>query len=166
VLSVVRPVGWTLSSYLLARDRPRLVAALAGFKLVAVVVLLLTLGRLGPLWSCVAVGIAFGLHALASMVAVQLSDGIGVAELAMRCGAPLVACTPMVAAAAGVRRAFADGGMRSNATLLLAQIGAGAVVYAASALVLARATSLDFVAVVTSALRRRTARSAPESSAE
>jgi PST family polysaccharide transporter len=166
VLSVVRPIGWTLSSYLLARDRPRLDAVLEVFKLVAVVLLLLTLGRLGPLWSCVAVGLAFALHAVASMVAVYLSDGIGVVDLASRCGGPLAACVPMVAAAAGVRHGFDVAGLRSNAALLVAQIGAGAIVYAASALVLARATSLDFIAVVTSALRRRTARSAPASCAE
>jgi lipopolysaccharide exporter len=76
VLSVVRPVGWTLSSYLVAQDRPRVDAALEVLKFASLVGLLLTLGRASPLWACSAVGFAFGMHALASMLVVQVMDGI------------------------------------------------------------------------------------------
>ena len=48
VLGVVRPLGWTISSYLLACGSPRLDAALELIKLASLVTLLLTLGRLGP----------------------------------------------------------------------------------------------------------------------
>jgi PST family polysaccharide transporter len=163
-LSVLRPIGWTISSYLLARDRPRLDAALEVFKLLAVVALLLTMGRPGPLWACAAVGVAFAVHSVASMVVVRITDGIGVADLASRCGGPLAACVPMVVAVVGIRQALGGAGQNSCLALLAAQITAGSVVYAASALVLARSTSRDLISVVTSALRRRTARSAPASS--
>jgi PST family polysaccharide transporter len=165
-LSVLRPIGWTISSYLLARDRPRLDAALEIFKLVAVVVLLLTMGRLGPLSACAAVGLAFALHAFASMVVVRTMDGIGVAELASRCVGPLAACVPMVVAVLGLGEALAGAGVRSCGAVLVAQIVTGAVVYPPAALVLAHSTSRDLLAVITSALRRRTAPSAPASFAE
>jgi PST family polysaccharide transporter len=165
VLSVVRPLGWTISAYLLARDRPRQDAALEVLKLLAVIVSVLTLGRLGPLWACAAVGVAFALHALASMVVVQLVDGVTGVDLAARCGGPLVACAPMVAAVLGTRIGLAGVGIDSAALQLVAEIAVGAFVYPLAALLVARATALDFIAVATSALHRRTARSARATSA-
>jgi PST family polysaccharide transporter len=160
VLSVVRPVGWTISSYLLSRDRPRQDAALEVLKVAAVIVSLLTIGRSGPLWACAAVGCAFALHALASMVVVKLADGLAVAELASRCGGPLAACIPMVAAVLAARAGTSAVGVSSAAVRLAAEIAAGALAYPPAALLLARTTSLDFIAVATSALRRRTTPSA------
>jgi PST family polysaccharide transporter len=164
-LSVVRPVGWTISSYLLARDRPRQDAALEVLKVTAVVVALLTIGRAGPLWSCAAVGFAFALHALASMVVVELADGVTVAELAARCGGPLAACAPMVAAVLAVRVGLSGAGVTSPVAQLAMQIAAGALAYPPAALLLARTTALDLVSVATSALHRRTAPSARATSA-
>ena len=106
VLSVVRPVGWTIASYLLAQDRPRIDAALEVLKLASLVGLLLTLGRAGPLWACSAVGIAFALHALASMVVVQVMDGIRVTAFLRRTAPPLLACVPMVVAVLAARHAM------------------------------------------------------------
>ncbi len=165
VLSVLRPIGWTISTYLLAQNRPRLDASLELLKLAAVVALLLTLGRLGPLWACAAVGLAFGAHALASMVVIQITDGVAVAAIASRCGGPLAACVPLVAAVLGVRLLLRDGGSRSDATVLVAQIATGLVAYPAAAWVLARSASRDFLGVVTSALRRRKGPSVPATSA-
>jgi len=165
-LSVLRPIGWTISAYLLARDRPRIDAALEVLKLAAVVVLLLTLGRLGPLSACAAVGLAFALHALASLVVVQIVEGIALAELCARCGAPLAACLPLVIAVLGTRLVLESAGLHSYPALLVAQIAAGAVTYPVAALVLARPLSLDFVSVLTSALRRRTAPSVRATSGE
>jgi PST family polysaccharide transporter len=165
ILSVVRPVGWTISSYLLARDRPRVDAGLEILKVAALVILLLTLGRLGPLWACAAVGLAFALHAIASMAVVQATDGVTVSALAARCAAPLAACVPMIAAVAAARAGLEHAGVTRAGIVLAAQIFAGAVSYPAAALVLARSTSLDLIAVVTSALRRRTAPSLRATSA-
>ncbi len=146
-MSIVRPVGWTISSYLLARDNPRLDAALEVLKLVSLVVLLLTLGRAGPLWACVAVGLAFTVHAAASMVVLQALDGVAVSELAAKCVPPLAACVPMVASVLATRLTLAGAGMRFGAASLVAEILAGVAVYTASAVVVARSASLDLISL-------------------
>jgi lipopolysaccharide exporter len=147
-LSVVRPVGWTISSYLLARDRSRLDAGLEVLKLVSLVILLLTLGRSGPLWACVAVGLAFAVHAVASMVAVQVLDGVGMAAIAARCAAPLAACVPMVLAVLSFRIGLERAGVRSGGVALVGEIAIGAAVYASSAMVIARSASADFLSLL------------------
>ena len=147
-MSVVRPVGWTISSYLLARDNPRLDAALEVLKLVSLVVLLLTLGRSGPLWACVAVGLAFAVHAAASMAVLQAIDGVAVAALAAKCGPPLAACVPMVAFVVATRSALAGVGIHSSAVSVIAEIAAGAMAYAVSAAVIARPASADLLGLV------------------
>jgi lipopolysaccharide exporter len=163
VLSVARPVGWTISSFLLAQDRPRLDAALEIFKLVALVALLLTLGRGGPLRACVAVGIAFGLHALLSMVAVQVMDGVTVGALAARCAHPLVACVPMAASVLLARQAVDAAGWGIRGVGLSVEIIVGALTYVAAALVLARAASRDILTLVRGALQgRETRKESPE----
>jgi PST family polysaccharide transporter len=163
-LSVLRPIGWTVSAYLLAKNRPRIDAALEMFKLSALVLFLLTLGRTGPLWACAAVGLAFAVHSLASMIVVHVTDNVGVARLALRCAGPLLACVPMAAAVIDVRHFFDHRGASFAVVSLVAQIVVGALVYPAAALMLAPAASSDLISVVTSALRRRRGPSLRETS--
>jgi PST family polysaccharide transporter len=144
-LSIVRPSGWTISSYLLARDQPRLDAKLEVLKLAAVVVLLLTLGRLGPVWACVAVGVAFAAHTLASMIAVQMLDGIRVRALAMQCAPALAACVPMLAAVVAVQRLESWEHVRAPGVRLVVEIATGAATYPVAALLLAREQALDLL---------------------
>jgi PST family polysaccharide transporter len=157
ILSIARPVGWTISSYLLARNRPRIDAVLEILKVAALVVLLVTVGRLGPLWACTAVGFAFVLHAFASMVVVQALDGVTVASLAARCGAPFVACALMAAAVVATRAGLDYAGVVRPGVVVLAEIAVGAMAYPLAAFAVARSTAIDFLAVVTTALRRRRA---------
>jgi PST family polysaccharide transporter len=165
VLSVVRPVGWTISSYLLARDRPRLDALLEVFKVGALVVLLLTIGPRGPLWACAAVGAAFALHALASMAAVDWLDGIRVWALALRCVGPLIACMPMAAAVVGVRLLARGLGPHASGKLLVLEVATGALTYPMAALLLARPVAADMVALLRRVLRDRAARTVTPQSA-
>jgi PST family polysaccharide transporter len=143
VLSVVRPIGWVVSSYQLACDRPRLDAALELGKLAAVVLLLLTLGRVGPLWACTSVGLAFALHALASMVAVRSLDGVGIVALGAQCVRPLVACVPMAAVVLLVRAA-----VRPAGAAVACEIAAGAGAYVLSALLFAPGPTRELVELV------------------
>jgi lipopolysaccharide exporter len=55
-LSVTRPVGWTVASYLQALRRPGLILWLELLKLVCLMGGIVTFGRLSPLWTCGAVG--------------------------------------------------------------------------------------------------------------
>ncbi|HXX68221.1 MAG TPA: oligosaccharide flippase family protein [Polyangiaceae bacterium] len=162
VLSVVRPIGWTISSYLMAQDRPRIDAVLEVGKLVGLIALLLTMGRLGPLWTCGAVGIAFGLHALASMWVVQAIDGISAVRLAARCAAPLLACVPMVVAVLAVRIALAHAVSAPRGVGLFAEIVAGALAYGLSVMLLARPLARE----VLDLLRRATQRGLVDQPAE
>jgi PST family polysaccharide transporter len=156
-LGVARPLGWTVGSYLLAQGRPRTAAALEVLKLAAVVVLLLALGRRGPLWACAAVGLGFGLHAGASVVAVELFDGVPVGALLGRCAGPLVACAPMVGAVLAARHL--GGGV-------LAEIAAGAAAYALLAPVFARSTFLDAVSLARAFYQRPSSTERTVSSSE
>lgn len=146
-LSVVRPVGWTISSYLLARDKPQVDAKLEWFKLLTLVALLLTLGRIGPVWACAAVGIAFGAHAVASMAAVKGIDGVGMRALVARCAPALAACVPMLAAVIAVQTLESWAGMRPAGARLAVEISVGAVTYPVAALLLARGQALDLLAL-------------------
>jgi PST family polysaccharide transporter len=152
-MAVARPIGWTISSYLLAWGRPRAEAALEGMKLVAVVVFILTIGRLGPLWACVAVGVAFAAHALASMAVVQAFDGIRVTMLVARCAPPLAACAPMVLAVVAARLALAHSGVDVRGIGLAVEIAVGAVAYVGAAFVFARAPAQDFLQLVRRAMK-------------
>jgi PST family polysaccharide transporter len=164
VLSVVRPVGWTISAYLLAQDRPGLDAALEGGKLAALVALLLTMGRPGPLSACAAVGVAFALHAVASMAVVEVLDGVTMSTLLGRCAPPLAACCAMFAVVVAtrevLRRAAGAVGAAHPAFVLAAQVGLGAATYVVAALILARSTSLDLYGLLQRAMRERSVRHA------
>jgi PST family polysaccharide transporter len=157
VLGVARPVGWTISSYLLARDSPRLDAALEVLKFCSLVTLLLTLGRAGPLWACVAVGLAFVIHSLASILVVHALDGVTVSALAAKCGPPLAACVPMVAVIILIGLVLLRLPACPSALVLALQIAVGALVYAAAALLLARAASQDLLGLLRHMCRARLA---------
>jgi PST family polysaccharide transporter len=152
-LSVTRPVGWLVASYLQARERPRLILGLEGFKVVALVLLIVTIGRLGPLWTCAAVGIAFGAHALASLWVIRRIDGLGLGR-SLGCLFPaFAACGPMVAAVFGIRRVLVLSGATAPLVSLGFEILAGAIAYVGAALIFARGDSHDLITRVLDAVR-------------
>jgi lipopolysaccharide exporter len=156
-LSITRPVGWLVESYLQARRLPRLILGLEGFKLVALVLFIVTLGRRSPLWTCVAVGLAFGGHALASLWLVRKVDGISLRRSLGALGPPLLACAPMVVAVLAARHGFAATSVAMGRPVLrlLAEVAAGAGGYLAGATAFARNPSRDLVARVVDAVRAR-----------
>jgi PST family polysaccharide transporter len=76
MLSVLRPLGWLVGSYLQAVQRTRVVLLLEAIKSLAIVVLVLALGQLGLLWACAGVGVAYGAHAVGSVWVVKRDDRI------------------------------------------------------------------------------------------
>ncbi len=154
-LSITRPIGWTISAYLQARDRPRLVMALECFKLVALVGSIVALGSKGPLWTCAAVGVAFGLHALGSLWVVNLLDGIPFWRMIWRLIPPLAACVPLVAAVIAVRTGMVRIGHFHKSVRLAAEVSAGALAYVIGALLIARRASTEFLGLLRHALQRR-----------
>jgi lipopolysaccharide exporter len=153
-LSITRPIGWTVASYLQAQRLTKTVMLLEILKAVAVVVSVLTLGRLGVLWACGAVGIAFALHTFASLWAVERCDGLPLRRSLAYLAGPLAACVPMTLAVLGARNLGATLGA-GPLLLLTAETAAGAIAYLAAALLFARGASRDLVVRVLDAVRAR-----------
>ena len=109
-LSVARPFGFTVSSYLQASNRPRAAMWLFLSKVVLLVACIVGFGQLGPLWACAGVGVAFALQSLMALGFVAKVDGIALGALVWRTVPPLVACVPMAAAVTATRLAIARAG--------------------------------------------------------
>jgi PST family polysaccharide transporter len=151
-LSVTRPVGWTVESYLQALGRARRLMALEAGKAALVVLALVTLGRQSALWACAAVGVAFAAHALAALWQVRSVDGIAWRKSLGALAGPLVACVPLVLAVLAVRHVSGDA---PGAVRLLGECVAGGVAYVAAAHVVARSAVDELVWRVRDALGRR-----------
>jgi hypothetical protein len=156
-LSVTRPIGWTVESYLQARRMPRTILGLEFFKLVVILLALLTLGRIGPLWACSAVGLAFAAHAFASLVVVRRIDGIPLRRMLNNLGPVLAACALMVVAVLGTRWLVASWGGVPILVRLVLEILVGALSYPMALWLVARDDSRELVARLTDALTPRAA---------
>jgi PST family polysaccharide transporter len=152
-LSVARPVGWTVASYLQARQVPRSIFWLEGLKLSLLVGFIVTVGRQSPLWTCAAVGFAFGGHALASLAVVRRLDGISLRRSVGGLLPALAACVLMSAAVLAVRAGLAHAPPLRPAVRLVVEVTVGAVAYAVAALVLAPRVSRELLDKLRFALR-------------
>jgi PST family polysaccharide transporter len=148
-------VGWTVASYLQARERPKSIFWLEALKLVLLVGGIVTFGRISPLWTCVAVGVSFGAHALASLWVVHRLEGISVRPLLGSLIPALGACLVMVGAVLLVRSAVGGVGAIAPALELSLEVLAGALAYSLAALGLARETSRDLWLKLRDAIRPR-----------
>jgi PST family polysaccharide transporter len=158
VLSVTRPIGWNVATYLQARNRPRHVMLMEGLKVIALLSFMLTLGRLSLLWMCGAAGVAFTAHALLSLAYVHRYEGVPFLPMLARIGSPLLACIPMALAVLGARAGLGALGLRNAWLLLGAEIVVGAIVFIPSAFVLAPGITRDFVGLAREQLARRRGR--------
>lgn len=154
-LSVARPVGWIIASYLQAQHRARSIMALEIFKVVAILAGMVALGQLGPLWACTAVGVGFAAHALASVFLVRRFDGIKARHLLLPLLPPFIACIPMVGGVLGVRWLLATLGVGIPAVRLAAELITGAVVYVPAAFIFAPAPAHELLGLIRRVLDRR-----------
>lgn len=153
VLSVVRPLGWLLSSYLLAGARTGQIFALQAIKALGIVGFIALLSPMGELAACAAVGLAFGAHALAAALLVRRADNISPTDLIGPMLRPLLACVPLAAAVWGVRYLVPSD---LNALLRLGlEIGAGAAAYVATAFWVARNHASELIRLARGALSKR-----------
>ncbi len=165
VLSAMRPIGWIGSSYLQVENRPRAIMMLESVKAVAVVLTMHLFASKAPrsiasgeAWACVAVGLVFGLNALAYMAVLRKTDGLSLRAQLAALGPPVLACAPMVLVVSGLEHLLA-GSMPAGARLLI-EVTAGALAFVPSALILAPSTAREFLSLVGTALSRRRAASA------
>ena len=152
-LSVTRPIGWTVESYLQAREKPRLILGLEAFKVFAMVVLLATIGRWSPLWICGAVGVAFAAHAFACLWVVGKIDGLPLLRSLGSLWPALAASAPMVGAVFVARQALRVSGVVNPLECLSVEVLAGVAGYVLGALVVAGRTSHELVSCVVDAMR-------------
>jgi lipopolysaccharide exporter len=152
ILSAPRPLAQIVLSYFYACQRPRVVMWLECISLAAIVVSISTVGRIGILWTCGAVGTVFVGRTLATMWTANRLDGIRMSSFLVPLIRPLIACGGMVAAVLAVRPALHG---LSPAARLIAEVAVGATVYVALALVVARSASRELIRLVVSALSRR-----------
>jgi lipopolysaccharide exporter len=143
--TVFRPVGWTISSFLIGSGRPRTVMILEVAKVALLLGSIIALSPLGELWACGAVGVAFGLHALGSVFVVRTTHGISAAALILGVLGPLLACGPMVGAVFGARALLHSIGVQQGVVSLVVEVVTGALVYVPAAFVFAPATARNFV---------------------
>lgn len=154
-LSVARPVGWIVESYLQADKRTRAVMLLEIGKTVGLLAAIAVLGRSGPLVACGAVGVAFGAHAAACLWVLRASDGVPWSRTLSAFVGPLLASLPMVGAVLGTGALLERAGLGGPLVALLAEVSAGAVGYGVGVALFARAAARDLVGLVRGALGRR-----------
>jgi PST family polysaccharide transporter len=141
-LSVSRPITCALSAYLEAHGLTGRLFALELANLILLLGGMRLLAPLGLTWSAAAVGIAFGLYALAG-IAFVARRGLSLRRLAYGFARPLAACGAMTVAVFAVRMAIA--GRVTLGAQLAAEIIAGALAYIAVILVVARDDARDLI---------------------
>jgi lipopolysaccharide exporter len=175
VLSVFRPIGWTGSSYLQVKDRPRHIMALEIFRTILLLTLIVVFQNLyrgvnfiglpqvsdvlrleshASLWACAAVGIAFAMDSIAYMWVIKGVDGIPLREQILPLLPPIVACLPMALSVIGVRHLI-EGVALPNGVKLAIETLVGAIVFIPSAFVFAPASARDLIKLLKHALLRR-----------
>jgi PST family polysaccharide transporter len=154
-LGVTRPIGWVVSSYLQVYGRTRSIMVLEWLKVLAILAGIRALGALaGDVVACAGVGVAFGLHAAASMAFARRVSDVSYLTLVRPLVRPLLACAPLVAAILAVRYGLARFEHLPRGTRLGAEVIAGGVAFVLSALVIAPRASRDFLDLARGALRR------------
>ncbi|MGE0545960.1 MAG: oligosaccharide flippase family protein [Kofleriaceae bacterium] len=152
-LSVFRPITWVMSAYLEAESKTNRLMFLELIKIVLLLVGIAVLQRFGLRAAAGAVGVAFGLTAIAG-ISVVVREGASWTRLFVGFFQPLVACGVMAVAVFGVEYALAQGGIDHPAIRLVVGIIVGAVTYVSVALVVCRSTAKDLLQLLKKALKR------------
>jgi PST family polysaccharide transporter len=159
-LSVVRPIGWVVSSYLQAQERNKPLMYLEMLKIVTLLGGMLALSPFGAHAAAGAVGAAFAINAVLGVWLV-LQNGPRPRVLIEGFLRPLFAAGAMAAAVLAVRFGLQELGVEQVGMLLVAEIVVGAIVYVGVALVVCRDTARDLLSVVRQVRSRRSGADAP-----
>jgi lipopolysaccharide exporter len=158
MLSVARPIGWTIGAYLQTTQRSRVVMWLSALRIIALLAAVAGLGRaFGPMGACAGVGVAFSLHALASAGFIAWQDGIAASALLSAVARPLLACGVLVLGVLGARAGISALGVSVRGVGLMAEIVAGALGYVVGAFLFAGALTRDILRLARELLRKRSA---------
>jgi lipopolysaccharide exporter len=153
-LSVFRPITWVLSAYMESEQKT---GRLMFLELAKVAFIIIGIGVMAPYGLRVAagaIGIAFGLTAIAG-IAMVVRHGASPARLAAGFLRPLLACAVMAAAVWLTGRGLEAVGVEHPSIYVIVQIVVGAIAYVGAALVFARETSKDLLQLLAKALKKR-----------
>ena len=152
-LSVFRPITWVLSAYMESEQKTGRLMFLELGKVVLLIAGIGVLSRWGLRASAAAVGVAFGLTALAG-VAMVVRHGPSPTKLAAAFLQPLAACAVMASAVWLVHKGLVASGASHPAIFVVVEIIVGALAYVGAALVLCRETAIDLLGLLKKALKR------------
>jgi lipopolysaccharide exporter len=152
-LSVFRPITWVLSAYMEAEQKTNRLMVLEIAKIVILLIGIKLLAPYGLRVAASAVGIAFGVTAIAG-VAIVAREGCSLTRLAIGFLQPLAACAVMAIAVYATDRGLSAVGIANPVAHLIVDILVGAIAYVIAALVLARETSKDLLTLLARALRK------------
>jgi lipopolysaccharide exporter len=158
-VSVTRPLTYQAGAYLLTVGSPRIPLIIDCVKLVLLFSLMMTLARIGQLWACIAVGVAFGTALLIMWFVVARKSNHRVWDFVAECLPAFFACGVMTAGVLAARWAFARTGIHVRGVGLALEIFAGGVTYVGALPLVARKSTAKLIAMVKQAYRTR-ARSA------
>lgn len=105
-ISVARPIAGLVNSYLQTQNRPWVVLKLEWGLVAMLLVSIATIGQWGPLWVCAAAAASAAVIALASLFAVNRTDGVSIKRIAGVLWGPSAACAAMTVVVIGWRHAI------------------------------------------------------------
>lgn len=155
IMSVTRPVSWTLASYLKAIRLPRPVMWIEILAVAALLGSVFTIGRLGPLWTCTAVGLAFIAQVLVQFGYVAKREQIPLRTMLLSVWGPLSACAIMAGCVFVARYSLDTPSWSSKLLALSVEVGVGASSYLVAVAVVAQGPARELIQRVRDALRRR-----------
>jgi len=155
LLSLVRPIGRSLNSYLQAVDAPRAVMLLEILKGGLVLGLIFMTGSLGPRWAAAAVVVGFTGHGVASAWAAHVCDEVSFGAMLATVPRPTLATAPMVGAIVLVHYMLAGTTIAGGVLALIIEIAVGGIVFVPSAFIIAPTAAKDLWGVFRRALSSR-----------
>ena len=155
VLSVFRPITWVLSAYFEANSRTAQLMWLEVAKLAMLLAGIYFMAPLGLRYSASAVGVAYGINAIAGVWMVS-REGVSGWKLLVGFAQPLAACAFMAGAVIGIDYALRNLlGVQNPVALLVPEIIIGGLAYVATALVICRTTARDLLGLLRGMRNRR-----------
>ncbi len=155
VLSVLRPIGWTIGSYLSAQGRTRVMMWIGMLKVLVLFSAMFALGKaFGPLWACAGVGVGFATEAAASIWVVRRLDRIPALAFVRGMLPAVGGGLALTAAVVGARFYVTPHVPDIRGLKLGVEVLAGGVAYLAALLVVAPKTVAEVLRLAKRARRR------------
>ncbi len=152
-VTVVRPLTWAASSYLLSEGYTRSLALIEMVKLLGVAGGIMLFAPYGPVWACAGVGVGFLLQFV--FYAIPLRDhGVSMTGLWRAFYRPLLACAPMLAAVYATRWGVSAVWTDFPPVTFVCEVLVGVIVFIPSAFLFCGDIARDFLGLIKSALKR------------